>query len=59
MSGYQVAPALRACCVNPVHVRGERVRAAEDVTIAAAAGFDGHVAKPVDLERVERLLIER
>lgn len=56
MSGYDVAQSLR--------VDGRQIQLfavpgyaqPEDVRRAIAAGFDGHVAKPPDLDALERLL---
>jgi CheY-like chemotaxis protein len=56
MSGYDVARALRAHG-KPVQLFALSGYAQpEDVRNAAAAGFDGHVAKPVGPEDIERLL---
>ena len=57
MTGYEVARALRA-----EHDRSLRLVAVsgyaqvEDVDLATAAGFDAHVAKPPDPERIAGLL---
>jgi signal transduction histidine kinase len=56
MSGYELAPLLRA--------RGTAVRLfavsgyaqPDDVRQAVQAGFDGHLAKPVDVADIKRLL---
>ncbi len=57
MNGYEVARALRALGMKRtrlIAVTGYAL--AEDVKKAADAGFDAHVAKPPDPERIERLL---
>jgi CheY-like chemotaxis protein len=58
MSGYDVARALRnepaLAQVQLVAVSG--YAQPEDRKAAAEAGFDGHLAKPVDPAHVERLL---
>ena len=56
VSGYEVAKALRAegRTIQLIAVTG--YAQPEDVKRAIEAGFDGHVAKPCDLEKIERLL---
>jgi CheY-like chemotaxis protein len=57
MSGYDVARELRSG--GPVAMRLFAVSGyagPEDVARATVAGFDGHLAKPADPERIERLL---
>ena len=60
LNGYEVARRIRA----EEWGRGMRLIAltgwgqAEDVARAHAAGFDHHVTKPVDLEALQRLVIE-
>ncbi len=57
MTGYEVAQALRAehdGALRLVAVSG--YAQAEDVEKATAAGFDAHIAKPPDPEKIERLL---
>ncbi len=60
MSGYDVARTLRADPANAamrlVAVSG--YARPEDLRQAADAGFDRHVAKPLDPEHIERLLAE-
>jgi PAS domain S-box-containing protein len=57
MSGYDVARALRADPGNGVQLIAVSGYAQpEDVQRAIEAGFDGHVAKPCDLQEIERLL---
>jgi PAS domain S-box-containing protein len=56
MSGYEVARALRAGG-RPMQLYAVTGYAqAADVQRALEAGFDGHVAKPMDLAIIERLL---
>jgi CheY-like chemotaxis protein len=56
MSGYEVAQALRRSggAMQLFAVTG--YAQPEDVKRAVDAGFDGHVAKPVDPEDIGRLL---
>jgi CheY-like chemotaxis protein/two-component sensor histidine kinase len=57
MDGYEVARQIRACV--PMDVRLVAVTGyaqPEDVLKAAEAGFDGHVAKPPDPEKLAELL---
>jgi PAS domain S-box-containing protein len=57
MDGYELARALRAEGDAPwqiIAVSGYALP--EDLKKAAAAGFDGHVAKPADPAEIERLL---
>ena len=57
MDGYQVARSIRAAhdgAVRLVALSG--YAQPEDVQRAAEAGFDAHVAKPADPDRLERLL---
>jgi PAS domain S-box-containing protein len=57
MSGYEVARRLRASGVNGAKLIAVSGYAqSEDVSKATEAGFDGHVAKPCNLERIEKLL---
>ena len=56
MSGYEVAQALRGCGMPVQLFAVSGYAQPEDVKNALAAGFDGHVAKPVDFEEIERLL---
>jgi CheY-like chemotaxis protein len=57
MSGYEVARVLRADPSNGVRLIAVSGYAQpEDIRRAIEAGFDGHVAKPCDLEHIERLL---
>jgi CheY-like chemotaxis protein len=56
MSGYEVAKRLRAGGpgkMQLIAVSGYALP--EDVARAVDAGFDGHVAKPCDLDRLQRL----
>ncbi|HET8539855.1 MAG TPA: ATP-binding protein [Anaeromyxobacter sp.] len=56
MSGYEVAQALRAAG-NRAHMFALSGYAQpEDVKNSVAAGFDGHVAKPLVVEDLDRLL---
>ncbi|HWW21621.1 MAG TPA: response regulator, partial [Steroidobacteraceae bacterium] len=58
MNGYEVARRLRACDGGPslklIALTG--YGQSEDRLKALAAGFDAHLAKPVDLGALERLL---
>jgi len=57
MSGYEVARALRAENMNGLRmVAVSGYAQPEDLRKAAEAGFDRHVAKPLDPEELERLL---
>jgi len=57
MSGYEVAKALRATNGKVMQLFAVSGYAQpEDVRRALEAGFDGHVAKPCDPEKIERLL---
>jgi PAS domain S-box-containing protein len=57
MSGYEVAQALRAMGKNGTRLVALTGYAQpEDVKRATEAGFDGHVAKPCDVEQIELLL---
>ncbi|HET9594992.1 MAG TPA: ATP-binding protein [Anaeromyxobacteraceae bacterium] len=57
MSGYEVAQALRARGgPGPQLIAVTGYARPDDVTRAMDAGFDAHVAKPLDPEKIERLL---
>jgi CheY-like chemotaxis protein len=57
MSGYDVARVLRATAAKVTQLIAVSGYAQpEDVKRALEAGFDGHVAKPCDPERIELLL---
>jgi PAS domain S-box-containing protein len=56
MSGYEVAQALRAGAHAAQLFAVTGYAQPDDVKRAVDAGFDGHVAKPVHLEDIERLL---
>jgi PAS domain S-box-containing protein len=56
MSGYEVARSLRAAGTSARLFAVSGYAQPEDVRRAIEAGFDGHLAKPVDPEQVERLL---
>jgi PAS domain S-box-containing protein len=57
MSGYDVARALRAASMAGLQIVAVSGFAQpEDLRRAAEAGFDRHVAKPLDLDEIERLL---
>jgi CheY-like chemotaxis protein len=57
MSGYEVARALRASPHGPMRlVAVSGYALPEDVARAAAAGFDGHIAKPPDPDEIARAL---
>jgi PAS domain S-box-containing protein len=56
MSGYDVARALRAAGHRMSLFAVTGYAQPDDVKRAVEAGFDGHVAKPVDVAQLERLL---
>ena len=56
MSGYEVAKALREAGTLAQLIAVSGYAQPEDVKRAIEAGFDGHVAKPCDPEKIERLL---
>jgi CheY-like chemotaxis protein len=56
MSGYDVARALRAAGHRMSLFAVTGYAQPDDVQKAVEAGFDGHVAKPVDVAQLERLL---
>ena len=56
MSGYDFAKAFRASDAKGVLIAVTGYAQPEDVKRALDAGFDGHVAKPCDPEKIERLL---
>ena len=56
MSGYEVARTLRSEGARMPLFALTGYSQAEDVRAALAAGFDGHLAKPVDIADIERLL---
>jgi CheY-like chemotaxis protein len=56
MSGYDVARALRERRDGMQLFAVSGYAQPEDVKKAIAAGFDGHIAKPVDVDDLERLL---
>ena len=61
MSGYEVARQLRASAVP----EGLRIVAlsgygtAEDMKRSKEAGFDQHIVKPIDFERLNRIVAEK
>jgi signal transduction histidine kinase len=56
MSGYDVAQVLRKSSGRVQLFAVSGYAQASDVRKAVEAGFDGHVAKPIDLAEIERLL---
>jgi CheY-like chemotaxis protein len=56
LDGYEVARRLRAAGTRARLVALTGYAGADDVARAQQAGFDAHLAKPPDLERLERLL---
>ncbi|WP_232287487.1 response regulator [Anaeromyxobacter dehalogenans] len=57
MSGYAVAEAIRAAGLSGVQlVAVSGYAQPEDVKRALDAGFDAHLAKPADLDVIEKLL---
>jgi CheY-like chemotaxis protein len=56
VSGYEVAKALRSSGDEMQLFAVSGYAQPEDVRRALDSGFDGHLAKPVDLEDIERLL---
>ena len=61
MSGYQVAQAIRAAALGfrPHMVATTGWGDADTVALASASGFDAHLKKPVDLDKVRAILSER
>jgi PAS domain S-box-containing protein len=57
IDGYEVARRLRASGSRAWLVALTGYAGAEDVARARQAGFDAHLAKPPDLDRLERLLM--
>jgi CheY-like chemotaxis protein len=56
MSGYEIAKTLRAASTGMQLFAVTGYARPEDVRRAVEAGFDGHIAKPVDLAEIKRLL---
>jgi CheY-like chemotaxis protein len=57
MSGYDLAPELRRASPTPLRLVAFTGYAAdEDVARALAAGFDAHLVKPVDVDRLLAVL---
>ena len=56
MSGYEIAQALRAAGAEMQLYAVSGYAQSEDVRRATEAGFDGHLAKPVDVADIARLL---
>jgi CheY-like chemotaxis protein len=56
MSGYEIAKALRAASAEMQLYAVSGYAQSEDVRRAVEAGFDGHLAKPVDVDDIARLL---
>jgi CheY-like chemotaxis protein len=56
MSGYEVAARLRPILKSTQIIALTGYGQAEDVRRAGAMGFDAHVIKPVDLERLARII---
>ena len=56
MSGYEVAAAIRAGPGNVRLIAVSGYAQPEDIARAASAGFDAHLAKPVEPEMLRRLL---
>ncbi len=57
MTGFEVARTLRARAAEPIQlVAVSGYAQPEDVKRAIEAGFDAHIAKPCDPEKIERLL---
>jgi CheY-like chemotaxis protein len=58
MSGYELAPELRRASPMPLRLVAFTGYAAdEDVERARAAGFDAHLVKPVDVDRLLEVLV--
>jgi signal transduction histidine kinase/ActR/RegA family two-component response regulator len=57
MSGYEVARRLRPQMLRTQIVALTGYGHAEDIRRATAAGFDAHVIKPVDFEKLSRVLV--
>jgi CheY-like chemotaxis protein len=57
MSGYEVAERIRSAGESNLRIIAvSGYGRPEDVTRARAAGCDAHLAKPVDLDALDRLL---
>ncbi len=56
MNGYELARALRARGIRMPLVAVSGYARPEDVKQAEEAGFDGHIAKPVDPEKIQQAL---
>lgn len=57
MNGYEAARAMRSTCEGDVKIVALTANAfAEDVKTALDAGMDAHVAKPVDIDGLARVL---
>ncbi len=56
MSGYEIAKTLRAASTGMQLFAVTGYARPEDVRRAVESGFDGHLAKPVDLADIKRLL---
>ncbi len=56
MSGYEVATRLRPILDTAQIIALTGYGQAEDIRKAGAAGFDAHVIKPVDFERLARII---
>jgi CheY-like chemotaxis protein len=57
MDGYEVARRLRAAGINSTIVALTGYGQKEDIKRALNAGFDAHLTKPVEMSRLERLLL--
>ena len=57
MDGYEVASRLRAAGINSTLVALTGYGQKEDIERALNAGFNAHLAKPVEFARLEELLL--
>jgi CheY-like chemotaxis protein len=57
MDGYEVARRLRAAGINSTLVALTGYGQKKDIERALNAGFDAHLAKPVELSKLEELLL--
>ena len=58
VDGYEVAPALRhdATLADPRLLAVSGYAQPEDLQRSSDAGFDGHIAKPADIEQLMKVI---